>query len=132
MPDSAYDTDANPAYFAIWQTTVEFHTMLKSRAELNRRTDSALDLDHFDKAMREVISILHRRSRSRTDFIWDVLAELLPIVGGGLVAPLVTELIAWLNQNLKNPFAPTSTSVLLTFIGLLLIVVKLAINYRNG
>lgn len=131
MPDSAYDADANPAYFAVRQTTIEFHSMLKSRTEINRRDNSILDLNHFDKAIKEVIRIVSRRYRSKLDIFLDVLAELLLVVAGIIITPLIIEFINWLNQlSRSTSFQPASTSILGAIIGIILISFKLFLNYR--
>lgn len=126
MPDSAYNANQadEPAYFAIKQTAIKFHADLKSDSELQRRTHPRLTLDHFDNALKKVIAELVRNNRKRSDLVWETVAELSLVVAGLLIAPLITDLLAWIQPG--GTFDTESVPV--AIIGILLIIIKLLIN----
>lgn len=130
MPDSAYDTRRNLAYGSIKQTAIDFHSMLKSRAELKQRGSPTLELSHYDAALTEVIGILNRNNQSFGGVIRQLSGDLLLIVGGALITPLITEFLNWTRQPPGSPLMPTSMAVLTAIIGVLLVVLKYTISWR--
>lgn len=131
MPDSAYNanSDEEPAYFAIKQTSIQFHGNLKSKAELKRRGNPKLDLKkHFDPAFKKVISDLAKENRKPLDLVLGIFGELSLVLAGVLVTPIANEFINWFSQpSPRGPFEPTS--LVWAGLGVLLIVVKLVVNY---
>ena len=128
MPNSNYDMDSNPAYFAIRQSAIEFHTLLRSRAEYHGRNDPALEIKHFDLALAEVLALLCKRNRHALDLARSIIGEIALVVGGLCLSPLVTALLGWSNSG--RPFAISSTVWLVAIIGVLLIAFKFILNLK--
>jgi hypothetical protein len=127
MPDSAYDIDTNRGYYAIWCNTVQFHSMLKSGAETYRESDPVLDLKHFDKALRDTVVFFSRKYHNRRGIIISITAEVVLVVGGICITPLLSSVIEWI-RNPQTSTAPDSVSILLAVLGIVLIVGKVVLK----
>ena len=91
MPDSAYDADKHPGYFALHRTSKEFHAFLKSRMEGYGSNNTILDTDHFDKAQSELITILIERNKKWSDLVRQAVGELILVIGGICASPIIVE-----------------------------------------
>jgi hypothetical protein len=127
MPDSDYDIDEIPAYDAIRQTCILFHASLKKyTAEESQYGNNFLDLKHFDAALRKTLTDMNRHNRSLTDLFQAIVGDLLLIVSGLFIAPVIVSLLVWINASIltRGVFSPTGIDILATVFGISLVVIK--------